>query len=267
MLGGCPLSGPGGGSVGRAPIAVEWGGKGILVYDIDDGHAFVKRIPSPFDDPAGKVENIKGVCASASTRRLYVTSLSRLACLDLVTEKPVWVKALEGGCDRMAISPDGKVLYVPSLEGPHWNVVDGMTGEVVRKLVTGQGAHNTVWPAGGSRVFMGDLRSTTLLVADATTHEIAARVGPFGAGIRPLTVNSDGTLCFVNVNGLLGFEVGDVRTGKVLHRVEVPGRSREAPRLPEPWVGIDARREGAVGGGRRQPAPARVRRDHPAAEV
>src|SRR5262249_49337456 len=31
------------------------------------------------------------------------------------------------------------------------------------------------------------------------------------------------TLCFVNVNGLLGFEVGDLRTGKVLHHVEVEG--------------------------------------------
>ena len=202
---------------------VEWGGKGVLVYDVDRGHAFVKRTPSPCDDPDGKVENIKGVCANAATRRLYVTSLSRLACIDLVTEKPLWVEALEGGCDRMAITPDGRVLYVPSLEGPHWNVVDGITGAVVRKLVTGQGAHNTVCPPSGRRVFMADLRSATLLVADPATHEIVEHVGPFSAPIRPYTVNGAGTLCYVNVNGLLGFEVGDVRSGKMLHRVEVPG--------------------------------------------
>ncbi len=41
--------------------------------------------------------------------------------------------------------------------------------------------------------------------------------------IRPFTVNGAGTLCFVNVNDLLGFEVGDLTTGKVLHRVEVKG--------------------------------------------
>src|SRR2546427_12442660 len=81
---------------------VEWGGKGVLLYDIDHGHAFVKRIPSPFDDPRGKVENIKGVCASAATRRLYGTSLTPLACIDLDTERPLWVKALEGGCDRVS---------------------------------------------------------------------------------------------------------------------------------------------------------------------
>jgi len=27
----------------------------------------------------------------------------------------------------------------------------------------------------------------------------------------------------VNINGLLGFEVGDIKTGKMLHRVQVPG--------------------------------------------
>ena len=48
-------------------------------------------------------------------------------------------------------------------------------------------------------------------------------VGPFGNVVRPFTVNGSNTLCFVNENALLGFEVGDIRTGKVLHRVEVEG--------------------------------------------
>ena len=41
--------------------------------------------------------------------------------------------------------------------------------------------------------------------------------------IRPFTVNGQGTLCFVNVNELLGFEVGDLITGAVLHRVAGQG--------------------------------------------
>ncbi len=48
-------------------------------------------------------------------------------------------------------------------------------------------------------------------------------VGPFSAPIRPFTVNGSQTLCFVNVNDLLGFEVGDLNTGKMIHRVEVEG--------------------------------------------
>src|SRR5262245_40507533 len=65
---------------------LEFGGAGVLVFDIDDGHKFVKRI----DTPASKEEkpdNIKGVCACAATRRLYFTTTKKLYCLDLVTEK------------------------------------------------------------------------------------------------------------------------------------------------------------------------------------
>ena len=51
-------------------------------------------------------------------------------------------------------------------------------------------------------------------------------MGPFSNSIRPFTVNGTQTLCFVNVNELLGFEVGDLRTGKMLHRVEIPGVPR-----------------------------------------
>jgi hypothetical protein len=52
---------------------------------------------------------------------------------------------------------------------------------------------------------------------------VAKRVGPFGDVIRPFTINGRQTLCFVNVNELLGFEVGDLQTGRLLHRVEVSG--------------------------------------------
>jgi DNA-binding beta-propeller fold protein YncE len=60
-------------------------------------------------------------------------------------------------------------------------------------------------------------------VIDSGSKKVLKLVGPFSAAIRPFTVNSANTLCFVNVNGLLGFEIGDLTTGKVLHRVEVQG--------------------------------------------
>ena len=98
----------------------EHGGVGVLVYDIDNGYKFVKRLPT-WDVPAGqKPENVKGVAASAKTGKVYVTSLNRMMALDAITGKKLWDKTYEGGCDRMAISPDGKLLYVPQLEGPFW---------------------------------------------------------------------------------------------------------------------------------------------------
>ena len=199
---------------------LEFGGAGILVFDRDRDFAFVKRI----ETPAGrrpKPENVKGICACAATRRLYFTTLTRLYCLDLVSDKTLWEKALPGGCDRMAITPDGRWLYVPSLEGPHWNVVDGANGAVVRKIELNSGAHNTTCSVDGRRVYLAGLKSPLLRVADTKTHEVVQTVGPFAAAVRPFTVSR--SLCFVNVNGLLGFEIGDLKTGKVLHRVEVKG--------------------------------------------
>ena len=202
---------------------VEYGGVGVLVYDMDNGHRFVKRIPT-FELAAGEpAENIKGIAANAATGRLYVSTPKRVAALDLNTERLVWNKTYEGGCDRMALSPDGKILYVPSFEGPHWLAIDAMSGDVLSKIVTNSGAHNTIYGPDGSRVYLAGLKSPILAIADPRTHQVIRGVGPFSAAVRPFTINGSQTLCFVNVNELLGFEIGDIKTGKMLHRVEVSG--------------------------------------------
>ncbi|HEV2351036.1 MAG TPA: PQQ-binding-like beta-propeller repeat protein [Terriglobia bacterium] len=202
---------------------VEYGGVGILVFDMDNGFKFAKRIPTWNVAPGEKPENVKGIAASAKTGRIYVTNNKRMLALDAVTGKILWDKAYEGGCDRLAISPDGKTLYVPQLEGNFWNVVNADTGAVITSIETDSGAHNTIYSLDGQRVYMAGLRSKLLTVADAQSRKVLGTVGPFSDVIRPFTVNGTNTLCFVNVNGLLGFEVGDIRTGRKRYRVEVQG--------------------------------------------
>src|ERR1700737_1382885 len=109
----------------------EWGGVGVLVYDIDDGYKLVKRFPTWTYKPGDKVENVKGFAPSAATGRMYVTNINRMMALDIITGKKLWDKTYDGGCDRMAISPDGKTLYVPQLEGPAWHAVNAETGDVI----------------------------------------------------------------------------------------------------------------------------------------
>jgi hypothetical protein len=201
---------------------LQYGGAGILVFDIDHDHRFIRRIETPASRVA-KPENIKGICAAAATGRLYLSTLSRLCCLDLKTDKPVWEKSPPGGCDRMSITPDGKTLFVPSLEGAFWNLIDGTTGDVVGKIEAKSGAHNTVCSLDGSRVYCAGLKSPLLTVVDTESRKAVGTVGPFSAAIRPFTVNAEKTLCFATVNGLLGFEIGDLNSGKMIHRVEVHG--------------------------------------------
>lgn len=202
---------------------LEYGGHGLVVYDIDAGFKFVKRIPTGGVDEAGKPINVKGVCVSVPLKRAYVSTLRSMMAIDLVTEKLAWERTYDGGCDRMAISPDGKTIYLPSLESDHWHVVDAAGGDVVAKIAPRSGAHNTVYGADGKSVYLAGLKSKMLTVAETTGHTAARQVGPFTQPIRPFTVNGRQTLVFANVNGLLGFEVGDLVTGKMLHRVEVAG--------------------------------------------
>ncbi|MFG0333902.1 MAG: YncE family protein, partial [Maioricimonas sp. JB049] len=110
---------------------LEYGGHGLLVFDIDNGHRFIRRIPTGGLDENGKPLNVKGICASAKTGRLYISTIRTLQCLDLVSEKLLWERPYEGGCDRMSLSPDGRLIYQPSFETDHWHVLDAMTGDVI----------------------------------------------------------------------------------------------------------------------------------------
>lgn len=202
---------------------LEFGGHGLLVFDIDDGHKLLKRIPTSGFDAQGKPLNVKGIVANAKTNRVYISTTQTLQCIDLLTEKILWEKGYEGGTDRMAIDPNGKFIYMPSLEKDHWHVVDAMTGDVIKKLVPKSGSHNTVVGLDGKWAYLAGLKSPILNISDTSRHEITKTVGPFSNVIRPFTINGAQTLAYVNINDLLGFEIGDIRTGKMLHRVEVTG--------------------------------------------
>ncbi len=59
-------------------------------------------------------------------------------------EKLLWEKSYELGCDRMAMTPDGRLIFLPSFEGPLWYVVRAQDGEVVSRITPNSGSHNTI---------------------------------------------------------------------------------------------------------------------------
>lgn len=201
-------------------------GHGIYIFDIENDHKFVRRIDIP--DMGGT----RGVCASPETDRLYYAhGNTKLACMDLITEKKLWENDYpksEGGCDRIQITPDGKKLYVPSgwwSSDPYNKVVDAATGKLIAKIHVSDagGCHNTIVSLDGTRVYCASTKYDMLTVADTSTDKIVKRVGPYMAMIWPHTVNGAQTLSFVNTDHIVGFEVGDLQTGKKLHTVMVKG--------------------------------------------
>ncbi|GJM29622.1 MAG: hypothetical protein DHS20C17_22570 [Cyclobacteriaceae bacterium] len=200
-----------------------YGGHGIVVFDIDNDHKFVKRIPTQGLKSDGTPSNVKGVAVSQQLNSIYVSTLEALQRIDLRTEQVIWEKPYEGGCDRMSISPDGMTMYLPSLEKDFWRVINCETGDIITEIKVHSRAHNTIYGFSGSYAYMADIGSPLLYMADTRTHTITRKVGPFSAGVRPFTINSDESLAFVTVNELLGFEVGDLKTGEKLASIQVLG--------------------------------------------
>jgi DNA-binding beta-propeller fold protein YncE len=205
---------------------LKYGGAGVLVFDIDHGHKFVKRIPLQGAMPDdGRQESIKGIAAHAQTARLYVSTSRRVAAYDLTTDKLVWEQSYdERGTDRIALSPDGKTLYAPELGAPKWIIADAATGARTGAIDKPGRPHNTQFSDDGTRVYFeaeGDTR--TMSVVDAKTRTIVKEIGPFGNMVRPFTFNGKQTLLFANINDFLGFEIADLRTGAIVGHVDVPG--------------------------------------------
>lgn len=207
-----------------------YGGHGILVFDMNNNHRFVKRIPTRGLHPDKTPSNVKGIAVSLPLNSIYISTLESLQRIDLTSEKVVWEKSFEGGCDRMAVSPDGKTMYLPSLEKDFWNVVDCNTGDIIKKITVFKRAHNTIYGPAGDHVYLDDIASAWLYVSDAKNHTLVNKVGPFGNFVRPFTINGKETLVYATVDSLLGFEVGDLTTGKKLARIDVEGWNMGAVR-------------------------------------
>jgi DNA-binding beta-propeller fold protein YncE len=199
-------------------------GTGIVVLDARDNYNFVKRIQT-WDVPAGKnSEQVAGVAASPVTQMIYIATRGRLAAFDLGTEKMVWENAYDGQCcERPQVSPDGSFMYIGSDLKDFWYVVDPRTGSLIAKVVSplSPNAHNLNLSADGKLAFMSP-NGKVMGIAETTKHTLMKTI-TFGDNIRPFVLNHDSSLVYSNTNNLLGYEIADVASGRILHRVEVQG--------------------------------------------
>ena len=219
-------------------------GTGILIFDIDNGHKFVRRI----DIPIFK-EGLRGFTGNARTHRVYYSTTNRrLGAFDLETEKIVWDKTLPGGCDRSSITMDGKKIYVPtgwwySGEDSGFLVVNAENGELIKRIPVGPQAHNSIVSLDGRRVYLGT--RTMLTIFDTSTDRMIRQIKDVGErGVFPYTLDSRNRVGYVCLGNHVGFDVVNLETGKVLHRVfagdqPIPHRTHGAGLTPdetELWI-------------------------------
>jgi DNA-binding beta-propeller fold protein YncE len=204
----------------------------LTVYDIDRGNRFVRTISLP------GMEDSHGVVASPATGRLYVSyggqggssGNGSMLAYDLIGNRVIWRRDYDTGIDSMAISPDGRTIYMPqgeASESRSWSVIDAANGAVTGAIKAGSRPHNTIMGLDGKYVYLGGVGDPYLFVASTATNKVVREIGQLhgpGAG-RPFTVNGSQTLAFNTATSFLGFQVSSIKTGKPLYTVAPPGFS------------------------------------------
>jgi hypothetical protein len=194
-------------------------GTGLLVFDIDHGHQFVRRIEIPIFK-----EGLRGLTGCSASKRLYYsTTNKRLGCFDLEIEKIVWDQQYHAGCDRTCITPDGKFLFAPTGwwykgDDSGFLKIDARDGKLLERIKVGAAAHNSIASLDGRFVYLG---TTTMLTQfDAKSGKILKNIKPVGeSGVFPYTVKSDNSFAFVCLGRHVGVDVVDLEAGKPIHRV------------------------------------------------
>ncbi len=217
---------------------------GILVFDIDNGHKFVRRIDMPVFE-----EGLRGFAGNLAMHSVYYSSTNhRLGRFDIESEKTIWEQVYDAGCDRSSVTLDGKKIYVPTgwwYKGDDSGllVVNGETGDIIKRIKVGPAAHNSIVNLSGTKLYLGT--TTTLSVFDTKTEELLMQVKDVGErGIFPFTIDSRERYAYVCLGNHVGFDVVDLKSGKAIHRVfagdeKIPHRTHGAGLTPdesELWI-------------------------------
>ncbi len=193
-------------------------GQGILVFDIDHGHKFVRRIDIPFK------EGLRGFCGSVKRHAVYYSTTNRrLGAFDLESEKILWEQQYDSGCDRACITMDGSKLYVPTgwwlkTTNSGFLVVSADDGKLLKRLPAGVGAHNSIASLNGQFIYLGT--DTNLWVFNPKDDSLVLQVKDCGeSGVFPFTVDSRNRFAYVCLGKHVGFDIVDLKTGEVPHRI------------------------------------------------
>ena len=193
----------------------------ISVYDIDAGHRLIKTIQT-----VPSVGDVRGVAVSAATGKLYVayrdgSGTGMIYCLNVYNDAILWNRAISPGVDRLAIDPNGQLLYVPTWEGgsaDFINVLDANTGEVVRRVYFSNRSHDTLYPLSGpifQETKASDGRGNYLYLINPRSFAVS-RIGPYSGVLGPYAVGSTSSYAVNNVRNLWGMQVANLRTGQII---------------------------------------------------
>ena len=225
-------------------------GSGIVIFDIDNNHEFVRRIDIPVFRQYGGLRGFEASLANKSA--YYTTNINNdkglLGRFDLETEEILWQKEIDGIGDRASVTVDGSRLFVPTgwwHRGPDAGnvVIDALTGEFLRFHEYGSSPHNSLITPNGKYMLMDGAH--WLVFMDVETEEIIHQIGypeliwdekvPIendlgDGGVSPLSIDSKCEFAYFSYHDHVGFDIVDLKKGEVAHHVTLLNNGEPIPR-------------------------------------
>jgi YVTN family beta-propeller protein len=175
--------------------------------------------------PVGRIEvgpHPHGIAVPASQDVVYVTiegrSPGELVWIDPFTDKVVRRMDIGPAPNQLAVTPDGKFAYIPVADG-NYEVVDLAQAKIIERIHTGGRPHNTVCSSNGKRMYLAPMGSPKkVTIVDVETHKPIGEIA-FSNVVRPIALSRDEKRLYVEVDDLVGIEVGDVDARRMIYRI------------------------------------------------
>jgi YVTN family beta-propeller protein len=188
----------------------------------------VTVIDAATNKPIGRIEvgpNPHGIAVPASQDVIYVTieghgrgKPGELLWIDPFTDTITKRMPIGSEPNQLAVTPDGQFAYVPTNDGCY-EVIDLAKAKIIERIVTGGRPHNTVCSADGKRMYLAPMGSPKkVTIVDVATHKPIGEI-PFSNVVRPIALSRDEKRLYAEVDGLVGVEVADVDSRRMIYRV------------------------------------------------
>lgn len=178
---------------------------------------------------------------------LYVSrgNLADVAAFDIKTGAILWRVPVSGfRADHMAISKDGRRLFVSAISENKVDVIDTEQKAVIGSFPTGELAHRTVLSPDGKRVYNASVGLDAVLgeetaryrpqvpgavlpephqltIADAESLEVVT-THKFEQGVRPFVLTQDEKVMYAQLSWFHGIIEYDLVAGRMLRTVQLP---------------------------------------------
>jgi len=195
-----------------ASIAIPAGPPQFVIFTPDDKRAYV----SIYD---------KG--AQTGNSVIAVDTASRQVIASVPAEKFPYA---------IAISPNGKQVYVPNHDANLVSVIDTATNTIVNKIAVKPNPHSVAFSNDGRRVYVADHASNIVTVLDAGTGATVAEI-PVGRSPHSISMSPDGAHLYVVdydgdditvINPITNTVLGAIPVQKKPQSVAFSGDSRHA---------------------------------------